>query len=210
MKITESMVHRLGVEFKESDIIFEENQEAEVMYLIVKGKVGIHKKVKEAYKLLVELKEGDMFGEMALIDKTPRSARAVAKTDVSLIAINEGAFFNLIQTNPGFSMKIVKILSSRLRETNKTIASLLKADKKNLVTSALISFSQTNGEKDGTTVRIHLSHFIKWAILRVGLEHQDLVSSISLLVKDKMVEQRKEDPSTLIIRDALFKYTVDA
>ncbi|MBW0435620.1 cAMP-binding protein [Leptospira yasudae] len=210
MKITESMVHRLGVTFKESDIIFEENQEAEVMYLIVKGKVGIHKKVKEAYKLLVELKEGDMFGEMALIDKTPRSARAVAKTDVSLIAINEGAFFNLIQTNPGFSMKIVKILSSRLRETNKTIASLLKADKKNLVTSALISFSQTNGEKDGTTVRIHLSHFIKWAILRVGLEHQDLVSSISLLVKDKMVEQRKEDPSTLIIRDALFKYTVDA
>ncbi|MCG6166992.1 cyclic nucleotide-binding domain-containing protein [Leptospira sp. FAT2] len=210
MKITESMVHRLGVEFKESDIIFEENQEAEVMYLIVKGKVGIHKKVKEAYKLLVELKEGDMFGEMALIDKTPRSARAVAKTDVSLIAINEGAFFNLIQTNPGFSMKIVKILSSRLRETNKTIASLLKADKKNLVTSALISFSQTNGEKDGTTVRINLSHFIKWAILRVGLEHQDLVSSISLLVKDKMVEQRKEDPSTLIIRDALFKYTVDA
>lgn len=204
------MVHKLGIEFKESEIIFEENQEAEVMYLIVRGKVGIHKKVKEAYKLLVELKEGDMFGEMALIDKTPRSARAVARTDVSLIAINEGAFFNLIQTNPGFSMKIVKILSSRLRETNKTIASLLKADKKNLVTSALISFSQTNGQKDGNNFRIHLSHFIKWAILRVGLEHQDLVTSISLLVKDKMVEQRKEDPSTLIIRDSLFKYTVDA
>ncbi|MBM9499161.1 cyclic nucleotide-binding domain-containing protein [Leptospira sp. 201903071] len=210
MKISESMVHKLGVEYKESDIIFEENQDAEVMYLIVKGKVGIHKKVKEAYKLLVELKEGDMFGEMALIDKTPRSARAVARTDVSLIAINEGAFFNLIKTNPGFSMKIVKILSSRLRETNKTIASLLKADKKNLVTSALINFSQTHGEQDGASYRIHLNHFMKWAILRVGLEHQDLVHAISLLVKDKMVEQRKEDPSTLIIREALFKYTVDA
>ncbi|RHX83819.1 cyclic nucleotide-binding domain-containing protein [Leptospira stimsonii] len=210
MKISESMVHKLGVEYKESDIIFEENQDAEVMYLIVKGKVGIHKKVKEAYKLLVELKEGDMFGEMALIDKTPRSARAVARTDVSLIAINEGAFFNLIQTNPGFSMKVVKILSSRLRETNKTIASLLKADKKNLVTSALINFSQTHGEQDGTSYRIHLNHFMKWAILRVGLEHQDLVHSISLLVKDKMVEQPKEDPSSLIIREALFKYTVDA
>ncbi|MDV6236728.1 cyclic nucleotide-binding domain-containing protein [Leptospira ellisii] len=204
------MVHKLGVEYKESDVIFEENQDADVMYLIVKGKVGIHKKIKEAYKLLVELKEGDMFGEMALIDKTPRSARAVARTDVSLIAINEGAFFNLIRTNPGFSMKVVKILSSRLRETNKTIASLLKADKKNLVTSALINFSQTNGEKDGSVYRIHLGHFIKWAILRVGLEHQDLVSSISLLVKDKMVEQPKEDPSILIIRDSLFKYTVDA
>ncbi|WP_167881234.1 cyclic nucleotide-binding domain-containing protein [Leptospira gomenensis] len=204
------MVHKLGVEYKESDVIFEENQDADVMYLIVKGKVGIHKKIKEAYKLLVELKEGDMFGEMALIDKTPRSARAVARTDVSLIAINEGAFFNLIRTNAGFSMKVVKILSSRLRETNKTIASLLKADKKNLVTSALINFSQTNGEKDGSVYRIQLGHFIKWAILRVGLEHQDLVSSISLLIKDKMVEQPKEDPSLLIIRDSLFKYTVDA
>ncbi len=58
MKVTESMIEKLGVEFKESDIIFEENQEAEEMYLIVNGKVGIHKKVKEAYKLLVELKEG--------------------------------------------------------------------------------------------------------------------------------------------------------
>ncbi|AVQ10500.1 Cyclic nucleotide-binding domain protein [Leptospira santarosai] len=210
MEITESMTHKLGVEFKESDIIFEENQEAEVMYLIAKGKVGIHKKVKEAYKLLVELKEGDMFGEMALIDKTPRSARAVARTDVLLIAINKDAFFNLIRTNPGFSMKIVKILTSRLRETNKTIATLLKADKKNLVTSALINFSQTNGQQDGSNYRIPLNHFIRWAILRVGLEHQDLVSSIRLLVKDKMVEQIKEDPSTLIIRDSLFKYTVDA
>ncbi|XDD49613.1 Crp/Fnr family transcriptional regulator [Leptospira sp. WS92.C1] len=210
MKISESMVHKLGIDFKESEVIFEENQAAEMMYLIVKGRVGIHKKVKEAYKLLVELKEGDMFGEMALIDKTPRSARAVAKTNVSLIAINESAFFNLIQTNPGFSMKVVKILSSRLRETNKTIAALLKADKKNLVTSALITFSQSNGTKDGNHHRIHLNHFIKWAILRVGLEHQDLVTAITLLVKDKMVEQPKEDPSTLIIRDSLFKYTVDA
>lgn len=44
MKVTESMIEKLGVEFKESDIIFEENQEAEEMYLIVSGKVGIHKK----------------------------------------------------------------------------------------------------------------------------------------------------------------------
>ncbi|AAN50570.1 Crp/Fnr family transcriptional regulator [Leptospira interrogans] len=209
MKVTESMIEKLGVEFKESDIIFEENQEAEEMYLIVSGKVGIHKKVKEAYKLLVELKEGDMFGEMALIDRTPRSARAVAKTDVSLIAINESAFFNLIRTNPGFSMKIVKILTSRLRETNKTIATLLKADKKNLVTSALINFSQTYGTQDGSICKIPLNHFIRWAILRVGLEHKDLVSAINLLVKDKMVEQKKEDPATLILRDSLFKYTVD-
>ncbi|EQA44209.1 cyclic nucleotide-binding domain protein [Leptospira broomii serovar Hurstbridge str. 5399] len=209
MKISEEMVQKHGVRFTESSIIFDENEPADQMYLILSGKVGIHKKIKEAFKLLIELKEGDMFGEMALVDKKPRSARAIAKTDVLLFAITEPVFYNMVQTNPSFSLKMVKMLSSRLRETNQTITSLLKADRKNLVTSALIAFSQTRGEQEGGLYKIHLSAFIKWAILRVGLEHQDLVSSINLLVRDKLVEQPKNDPSLLYIREALFKYTVD-
>ncbi|EPG75167.1 cyclic nucleotide-binding domain protein [Leptospira fainei serovar Hurstbridge str. BUT 6] len=209
MKISEEMVQKHGVRFTESSIIFDENEPADQMYLILSGKVGIHKKIKEAFKLLIELKEGDMFGEMALVDKKPRSARAIAKTDVLLFAITEPVFYNMVQTNPSFSLKMVKMLSSRLRETNQTITSLLKADRKNLVTSALIAFSQTRGEQEGGLYKIHLGAFIKWAILRVGLEHQDLVSSINLLVRDKLVEQPKNDPSLLYIREALFKYTVD-
>ncbi|PJZ68844.1 cAMP-binding protein [Leptospira perolatii] len=209
MKISEEMVQKHGIRFQESMIIFDENEPADQMYLILSGKVGIHKKVKEAFKLLIELKEGDMFGEMALVDKKPRSARAIARTDVLLFAITEPVFYSLIQTNPSFSLKMVKMLSSRLRETNQTIASLLRADRKNLVTSALITFSQTRGEKEDGVYKIHLASFIKWAILRVGLEHHDLVSSINLLVRDKLVEQPKNDPSSILIRETLFKYTVD-
>ncbi|PJZ48839.1 Crp/Fnr family transcriptional regulator [Leptospira saintgironsiae] len=209
MKISEDMVNKHGLRFKESDVIFDENEPADQMYLILTGKVGIHKKVKEAFKLLIELKEGDMFGEMALVDRKPRSARAIAKTDVLLFAITESVFYNLVQTNPSFSLKMVKMLSSRLRETNQTIASLLKGDRKNIVTSALITFAQTRGEQEDGQYKVHLAAFVKWAILRVGLEHTDLVSAINLLVKDKMVEQPKNDPSHILIRDTFFKYTLD-
>ncbi|TGK00302.1 cyclic nucleotide-binding domain-containing protein [Leptospira langatensis] len=209
MKISEDMVQKHGIRFKESDIIFDENEPADQMYLILTGKVGIHKKVKEAFKLLIELKEGDMFGEMALVDRKPRSARAIAKTDVLLFAITESVFYSLIQTNPSFSLKMVKMLSSRLRETNQTIASLLKGDRKNLVTSALITFSQTRGEQENGMYKVHLAAFTKWAILRVGLEHQDLATAINLLIKDKLVEQAKDDPHHIYIRDTFFKYTLD-
>ncbi|TGL57663.1 Crp/Fnr family transcriptional regulator [Leptospira sarikeiensis] len=210
MKISEDMVQKHGLRFKESAVIFDENEPADQMYLILSGKVGIHKKVKEAFKLLIELKEGDMFGEMALVDRKPRSARAIAKTDVLLFAITESVFYNLIQTNPSFSLKMVKMLSSRLRETNQTIASLLKGDRKNIVTSALITFAQTRGEQeDSGQYKVHLAAFMKWAILRVGLEHTDLVSAINLLVKDKLIEQPKNDPSHILIRETFFKYTLD-
>ena len=78
---------------------------------------------------LAVLKVGDYFGEMALIDNFPRSAHAIANTDVVLIAINKTDLDNILVTDHELGYKLLltftKTLSKRLRETNEKMAGFL-------------------------------------------------------------------------------------
>ncbi len=93
------------------EAIFSAGEPGDVMYLIQEGEVDI---VSDG-KALRSLGAGDMFGEMALIGDAPRSASAVAKTDCTLLPVDERRFLFLVQQNPYFSLQVMETLASRLR-----------------------------------------------------------------------------------------------
>jgi CRP-like cAMP-binding protein len=64
---------------------------------------------------------GEPFGEMALIDQTPRTATAIAKTPCKLAVIPEKRFLFMVQTTPHFALQIMKVMADRLRKMNKKI-----------------------------------------------------------------------------------------
>jgi CRP-like cAMP-binding protein len=57
---------------------------------------------------------------MALIDNEPRSATAIAATDVELVPVSEKQFLFLVSQTPYFALKVMRVLAQRLRTTNKT------------------------------------------------------------------------------------------
>ena len=61
-----------------------------------------------------------IFGEMALIDDAPRSATAVAVTDVELVPVSEKQFLFLVSQTPFFAIKVMRVLARRLRATSKS------------------------------------------------------------------------------------------
>ena len=67
-----------------------------------------------------EFSADHIFGEMALIDNEPRSATAIAVTDVELVAVTEKQFLFLVGQTPYFALKVMRVLAQRLRVTNKT------------------------------------------------------------------------------------------
>jgi CRP/FNR family cyclic AMP-dependent transcriptional regulator len=71
-------------------------------------------------RTLAELSANSIFGEMALIDDAPRSATAVAKTDVELVPVSEKQFLFLVSQTPYFALKVMRVLAKWLRATNKT------------------------------------------------------------------------------------------
>jgi CRP/FNR family cyclic AMP-dependent transcriptional regulator len=101
-------------ELKAGEIIFKEGDPGAEFFVIQSGKVDIQL----GNRFLGTLSDHDIFGEMALIDPAPRSATAVAKTDVKLVPIAEKQFLFLVSRTPHFALNVMRILARRLRAQN--------------------------------------------------------------------------------------------
>lgn len=100
-------------------IIFKEGEPGDKMYVISEGEVDIligHDAIETA-------RPGTTLGEIALIDQSPRSATALARTDCKLVPIDARRFQFLVQQTPFFALTVMKIMADRLRRTNARITS---------------------------------------------------------------------------------------
>ena len=97
------------------DVIFAEGDAADRMYVVRAGEVEI----RVGDKVVGTIDHGGIFGEMALIDHTPRSATAVAKTDCDLLPIDERMFLFLVDETPYFALDVMRILAARLRAADR-------------------------------------------------------------------------------------------
>jgi CRP/FNR family cyclic AMP-dependent transcriptional regulator len=97
--------------YKPGETIFAEGTTGKEMYVVLEGQVAIH-----AHGKVVEVIEpGGLFGEMALIDNSPRSAAAVAHSECKLAVISERRFTFLIQQTPYFALHVMSVMAKRLR-----------------------------------------------------------------------------------------------
>jgi len=101
-------------EYKAGQIIFKEGEPATEFFVIQSGQVDIQ----FGNRLLGTLGDHDIFGEMALIDAAPRSATAVAKTDVKIVPVGEKQFLFLVGRTPHFALNVMRTLARRLRMAN--------------------------------------------------------------------------------------------
>ncbi len=103
--------------FKAGDIIFREGDNALELFVIKSGQV----RIQIGNRTVTELAPDTIFGEMALIDDEPRSATAIALTDVELVPVAEKQFLFLVSQTPYFALKVMRVLANRLRETNRSL-----------------------------------------------------------------------------------------
>ena len=101
---------------KAGGVIFREGEAADRLFVIKSGEV----RIQIGNRTITELSAGDIFGEMALIDNEPRSATAVAITDVELVPVSEKQFLFLVSQTPYFALKVMRVLARRLRATTRT------------------------------------------------------------------------------------------
>ena len=99
--------------YSQGSLIFKEGDQSDEMFIVIEGEV----KILKGGKRLVVLKNGQIFGEMALVDKSPRSASAVAKTDCKIVPVDEKQFTDMIQNTPIFALFVMRIMAERLRNT---------------------------------------------------------------------------------------------
>jgi CRP-like cAMP-binding protein len=103
--------------FAKGKTIFKEGDQGDEFFVIVRGRVEI----RSGNRHYETVGEDGIFGEMALIDDSPRSATVVALTDVTLAPIKENQFLFLVKNAPFFALSVMRVLAHRLRRQNKAL-----------------------------------------------------------------------------------------
>ncbi|HEU0091349.1 MAG TPA: cyclic nucleotide-binding domain-containing protein, partial [Vicinamibacteria bacterium] len=111
--------------FDNGQVLFHEGDDGDDMYIIQSGRVAIKKKVKDSDTTLAVLEKGDFFGEMAILERLPRSATAEVVEDGDLIVISGETFGDMIKANPEIAVRMLRKQSIRLRETNRQLEQLM-------------------------------------------------------------------------------------
>jgi CRP-like cAMP-binding protein len=117
----ERILHRR--EYQRGEAIFRQGERGLGMYIVQQGRVVITSQ--EESLDLSELTDGDIFGEVALIDQSPRSATAIAKTDCRVFGFFQPDLFDLIARDSRLGIKIVlriaRHVGQRLRQANERL-----------------------------------------------------------------------------------------
>lgn len=112
----------LRTHFEKGSMVFAEGDLGLAMYVIESGEVEIRKQIGSEDTLLATLGKGDFFGEMCMLEEeSPRSASAVAKTDVDAVLIDQSAFTFILKHNPEIAIRMMRKLVLRLRQTTKLL-----------------------------------------------------------------------------------------
>lgn len=189
------MVEGMEKKLEQGEVLFDEGDKGEVMYLIREGKIKITKGSGSDEKVLAVLKEGDFFGEMAIIDGSPRSAGAVAASPASLLVIDKDTFRSKIKENPLIEY-VLETLSRRLRTTDEQIRLLTIKSEERRIVAYIITQAKEKGKK--TDVGIEIANFSHENLAHItGIEQDKIANYLKDLQQAKLIILRD---NTLIIK----------
>ena len=106
--------------------VFNQGEPGNTMFVVHEGEVDL---LVNGH-LVEKLGPGGVLGEMGLIDTSPRSATAVARTDCKLVPVNHERFALLVQHTPDFALQIMRVMAGRLRAMDQLLMDRRQADRR--------------------------------------------------------------------------------
>lgn len=129
--------------FPRNTVIISEGDHSDSMYMVLAGKVKVYLSDDEGKEIIINiLKEGDYFGELALLDESPRSASVMTLEDCKFAILSKHAFDECLKSNPAIALQVIRGLSARLRYLTENVKSLALMDVYGRVARTLLEMSE--------------------------------------------------------------------
>ena len=149
------LLEKYGRTFDKGAELFQEGDVGHEMYLIQEGEVRIVKMIRGEEKPLATLKPGDFFGEMAIVNKQPRSANAIANTDLKCIVIDSKVFETILKNHTSVAFQIIKKLCHRLRAAGLMIENFMLKDDYSKITNSMVRFLEMGKFAKPEGIKVH-------------------------------------------------------
>ncbi|EIJ41452.1 cAMP-binding protein [Beggiatoa alba B18LD] len=139
---------------KAGEVLFLKDEAGDALYGVLAGRIRISNRSIEGQELILKIMEkSDVFGEIALLDGSPRTADAVALEDSQLLMIRHRDFTLLLQQEPILALQMIRLLCARIRQSNEYIEDLTFLDTSRRLAKHLLLVSR-EGEKIEGGIRL--------------------------------------------------------
>jgi CRP-like cAMP-binding protein len=169
---------RFSRTFTKGDIIFSEFEPGDTFYLIQSGRVQLLKLVGDIERALDILQPSEMFGEMAILENSPRSATAIALDEVKVLEFNSQNFEILLSGNPQIALKLLKMFCKRIYDSKRRFMILTLSEPQARIADVFLMLDETQPDIDKTSEMREFKTTVEgvahWAGMTVG-EARDIL-----------------------------------
>ena len=190
-------------EFADGQPIFAKGDPASGMSAVLRGRVRIVSYSIDGKEVVLRVVEpGEVFGEIALIDGSERTADAVASGDTRLLCLDRRDFLPFLEANPGLSVELLKVLCKRLRATSEQLEDFSFLDLRARLAKCLLHLADRYGETDGAGTRITLPLSQQFLAAMMGTSREAVNKRLREWEREGVLALGRESV-TLLDRDSL-------
>ena len=112
----------LGKVYQDGEVIVKKGDVGDCMYVIQVGRVEVVQQDGDKETRLALMGDGDIFGEMALFDREPRSATVRAVGEARVLTVDKRTFLSRVHQDPSLAFRILQKMSHRIRDLNNELS----------------------------------------------------------------------------------------
>jgi CRP/FNR family transcriptional regulator, cyclic AMP receptor protein len=160
------------VRYDRGEMIFREGEPAERLFMISDGQVKLStESAAGAEHIIAMLGPGQIFGELAVIDRGPRAMNARAMGRTTALGLPSEIFWTMLESRPALARRLLELMARRLRRADQTSQDLVFFDAVTRLARKLLELAEDYGEPTGAADQIQL---------RVRLTQAEMAQMIGL------------------------------
>jgi len=199
MADSDQLFARFGRNVAAGEVLFREGEAGDTMYVIQSGRVRISKEGRDGQKTLAILGPGEFFGEMAILNRKPRTASAEVVETARVLVIDAKTFESMVISNTEIAVRLIKKLARRLDGADALIEILMHRDPKARVILGLSREAEQSGvEREDGSVYVPLT--ADSLAEQVGLDAAEVDEVLTRLKRLRMVG---EDEGGFVVTDVM-------
>ena len=156
--VSESILERIAAasqvaRIEKNKLLFQRGDESDALYIVIDGLVRIWVGSENGKELTITiLEDGDVFGEIGLLDGLPRSASATALEETSLLLVRRATLQSMLEEDPKLSLHIIELLCERLRFNTNALSDFAFMDLRGRLARKLMDLALSHGKLTGNRV----------------------------------------------------------